>query len=239
MPSILGFSAYSSPSRTGIKTYKVPGTDVTIPVRAEVAPLLVGFAKEFHETVEPLVRGWCWGYAYRAIRGAIAPSRHSAGIAIDLNAPRHPLGSRGTFNARQRAQIRALCRKYGLRWGGDYAGRADEMHFEINESRASSLSRVRRLQAAASHSHLRTPTPAASKSEPVLKRGAKGEDVMRWQKGLRHCGWEINPDGDFGWNTRAATIAFQEKVGRAYVGVAYGIVGPKSWYEMKRRVHNL
>jgi hypothetical protein len=30
--------------------------------------------------------------------------------------------------------IRALAKKYGLFWGGDYVKRADEMHFEINVS---------------------------------------------------------------------------------------------------------
>ncbi len=28
--------------------------------------------------------------------------------------------------------IQALCKKYGLKWGGDYKNRKDEMHFEID-----------------------------------------------------------------------------------------------------------
>jgi len=28
--------------------------------------------------------------------------------------------------------IRALAKKYGLTWGGDYRNRKDEMHFEIS-----------------------------------------------------------------------------------------------------------
>jgi hypothetical protein len=27
--------------------------------------------------------------------------------------------------------IQALAKKYGLRWGGDYKNRKDEMHFEV------------------------------------------------------------------------------------------------------------
>jgi hypothetical protein len=27
--------------------------------------------------------------------------------------------------------IRALAKKYGLKWGGDYKNRKDEMHFEV------------------------------------------------------------------------------------------------------------
>jgi hypothetical protein len=30
--------------------------------------------------------------------------------------------------------IRALAKKYGLKWGGDFKSRADEMHFEIEIS---------------------------------------------------------------------------------------------------------
>jgi hypothetical protein len=30
--------------------------------------------------------------------------------------------------------IRALAKKYGLTWGGDYKNRKDEMHFEISLS---------------------------------------------------------------------------------------------------------
>jgi hypothetical protein len=28
--------------------------------------------------------------------------------------------------------IRALAKKYGLKWGGDFKGRPDDMHFEVN-----------------------------------------------------------------------------------------------------------
>jgi hypothetical protein len=30
--------------------------------------------------------------------------------------------------------IRALSKKYGLKWGGDFKSRADEMHWEIEVS---------------------------------------------------------------------------------------------------------
>jgi hypothetical protein len=37
--------------------------------------------------------------------------------------------------------LKALAKKYGLRWGGDYLHRKDEMHFEIDltPERASAL----------------------------------------------------------------------------------------------------
>jgi hypothetical protein len=57
-------------------------------------------------------------------------SNHASGTAIDLNATKHPLGKIGTFDAAKVPMIRALAKKYGLTWGGDWT-RKDEMHFEI------------------------------------------------------------------------------------------------------------
>ena len=242
MGSILGFSTNRSPSRIGVRTYKVPGTSVYVPVRAEVAPLLIGFLAEFHRTVEPLRAGWCWGFAFRAIRDSVAPSRHSAGIAVDFNAPRHPLGRRGTFNARQVAQIRALARKYGLRWGGDYRGRADEMHVEVNETRTAALARVRRLQGAPAVSR---PAPAVSRppahvhpwapAMPLLRPGANdkrlaGSPVADLQGHLNawraHRGLsKMARDGDYGPTTAYCVRVFQQ----AYHVSADGICGPKTW----------
>jgi hypothetical protein len=41
------------------------------------------------------------------------------------------LGKVGTFPNEKVPMIRALAKKYGLTWGGDYKNRKDEMHFEI------------------------------------------------------------------------------------------------------------
>jgi hypothetical protein len=73
-----------------------------------------------------------WGYCYRKVRGTqTVISNHASGTAIDLNATKHLLGAVNTFNKEQDKTIRRLCRKYGLKWGGDYRYRKDEMHFEI------------------------------------------------------------------------------------------------------------
>ena len=104
-----------------------------------VAPLIAAFCKEFHELIEPIDDGALddWGYAFRMIRGSTDKlSNHSSGTAIDLNATKHPLGKVGTFPSEKVPMIRALAKKYGLKWGGDYKGRIDEMHFEIELSEA-------------------------------------------------------------------------------------------------------
>jgi peptidoglycan hydrolase-like protein with peptidoglycan-binding domain len=50
--------------------------------------------------------GWCWGHAYREISGSTTLSNHASGIAIDINAPRHPLGASGTFSSTQVSRTR-------------------------------------------------------------------------------------------------------------------------------------
>jgi hypothetical protein len=130
-----GWVASKDPKEIGINSYPVPGTKIKLRCSENVAPLLVTFAAEFHEHIEPIDEGALddWGYCFRNIRGSTDNlSNHSSGTAIDLNATKHPLGHAGTFNPMQIVLIQALCKKYGLRWGGDYLKRKDEMHFEIN-----------------------------------------------------------------------------------------------------------
>lgn len=121
--------------RSLIVTVTVPDTDVQLPVRTGPAgQLLVAAAHRWHREVEPLITPGCWGYAYRQVRGSTTDlSNHASGTAIDLNAPKHPLGVAGTVTPAQRAAIhRIVGDAHGaLRWGGDYTGRVDEMHLEI------------------------------------------------------------------------------------------------------------
>lgn len=92
------------------------------------------FCERYNKEVEPITQAHSWGHAARAIRGSTVTSNHASGTAIDLNAPKHPLGLSGTFTASQRTALRGLLNDFDgvIRWGGDYAGRKDEMHFEIN-----------------------------------------------------------------------------------------------------------
>ena len=128
-----GWPASKDQAEIGIKSYKVESSHINLRCAEKVAPLLIGFAKEFNELIEPLdVEADDWGYCYRMVRGTTDKlSNHSSGTAIDLNASKHPLGKVGTFEAGKVPMIRALAKKYGLTWGGDYKNRKDEMHFEI------------------------------------------------------------------------------------------------------------
>lgn len=132
-----GYKASKDPAEIGIKAYQIEGTALKLRCAESVGPLLAAFASEFHELIEPLDTGALddWGYCFRMVRGTTDKlSNHSSGTAIDLNASKHPLGKVGTFPAEKVPMIRALAKKYGLKWGGDYKGRVDEMHFEIEVS---------------------------------------------------------------------------------------------------------
>lgn len=105
---------------------------ITGRVDPRVHDLLDRFCKRFDAEVEPIIRAHSWGYANRAIRGSTQVSNHASGTAIDLNAPAHPMGKRGTFTQKQERAIRAILRDFPqLTWGEDWK-RPDEMHFEIN-----------------------------------------------------------------------------------------------------------
>lgn len=95
------------------------------------------FCKWYNSNIETITREHSWAWAYREIRGSSTQlSNHSSATAIDLNAPKHPLGKSGTFTSSQVSKIRGKLKTYNgaIRWGGDYSGRKDEMHFEINVS---------------------------------------------------------------------------------------------------------
>lgn len=134
MISSNGWPASKNRAEIGIKSYAIEGTSIKLACAEAVAPLLIGFAKEFHELIEPIDEAGLddWGYCFRMVRGSPTNlSNHSSGTAIDLNATKHVLGRVGTFPAEKVPIIRALAKKYSLRWGGDYQNRKDEMHFEV------------------------------------------------------------------------------------------------------------
>jgi peptidoglycan hydrolase-like protein with peptidoglycan-binding domain len=74
----------------------------------------------------------CWGYSCRAISGSNSPSNHSWGLAVDINAPSNPYTS--PLVTDMPSWMPDLWNEYGFRWGGDYSGSKDAMHYEFMES---------------------------------------------------------------------------------------------------------
>lgn len=212
----------------------VPGTTVKLRVRKD-APglLLLEVASAFDRLVEDIDNGRGelddWGYAERPIRGGSALSNHASGTAIDLNAPKHPLGVSGTFSPQQATRIREIMAvtESVVRWGGDYTGRKDEMHFEINDGRTMTqceraLERMQDFNGSAQV--VAPPPPPALEGSVNLKRGATGNGVKTLQRVLNAWYPWLNlvEDGIFGQKTEDAVKYLQR---RAYIAVD-GIVGP-------------
>jgi len=195
--------------------------------RGDVHVVLGYLARRFDREVEALVRGWCWGHSYRVISGSTSLSNRSSGTAIDLNAPRHPLGKSGTFTATQRSHIHSILNSCNgvVRWGGDYSGRKDEMHFEINvrpgDARLAALAK-RIGDGGDGGGGAPAPAPIAW---TTVKRGANGFRVTAIQHLLRQHGYSLTVDGAFGPTTQSRVISFQHAKGLA----ADGVVGPKTW----------
>ena len=144
-----------------LRLWQVPGTKRHYVLRDGSAGfLLTYYASWYNDNIEAISTGqWDeWGWAVRNVRGsATVISNHSSGTAIDTNSVKHPLGVSGTLayyikrasGMRYLAQflVRRFLRKRLhnlLRWGGDYHGRKDEMHVEVNASLGAceSLARV-------------------------------------------------------------------------------------------------
>lgn len=129
-----GWPASPSASAIGITTVAIPlrlGTK-TVQVASKAAEPLVEIIKWWDQNIEPVET--LGGYNYREIRGYEGTgtiSNHGSGTAIDINAEKHPLGATGTVTTTQAAMITAKAATLGLRWGGDYRNRKDEMHFEV------------------------------------------------------------------------------------------------------------
>ena len=130
-------NGFPSNNRSLIHNPKVPGTTISFPGgirKGAVTTVLLYVAVQWHRRIEPLTPGHNWGYAERAIRGSTQTSNHASGTATDANAPKHPLGVRGTFTAAQIRELRAIERECEgvVRFGEFYSGRVDGMHAEIN-----------------------------------------------------------------------------------------------------------
>lgn len=145
------------------KSWKIPGTTRAIRLESgDAGYVLVHFAAWFDANIEIIDTGELddWGYAERPIRGSTTTlSNHASGTAEDLNATRHPLAVVNTFSKAQAAKIRAKLKEYDgvIRWGGDYNGRKDEMHFEINASKARVTAVAKKLRGQV------TPPPVANR----------------------------------------------------------------------------
>ena len=102
---------------------------VKLPVHQDIAFIVAHLCAETERRGYDLVPGWCWGFACRPIRGSSSPSNHSWGLAVDLNAPKNPMGSKLITNMPN--WMVGLWEAHMFRWGGKYKSRPDAMHYEF------------------------------------------------------------------------------------------------------------
>lgn len=93
-----------------------------------IAPLLETVFRQIADAeLERSIKTYGGGYVFRPKRGAVKPSTHSWGIAIDLNPNTNAMGSNGDMDP----QLVDLFERHGFVWGGRWAGRnKDPMHFQ-------------------------------------------------------------------------------------------------------------
>lgn len=241
----------------------VPGTSVEIQggIRSgTAATILLEVARRFNASVETLQQSLgCWGFEPRTIRGSTTVSNHASGTAIDLNSFRHAL-SDDPANSFSSDQISAIHNIIGamngvVRWGGDYSGRKDGMHFEINtspdEPRVAAL--AAQIRGGSSGGHPTSATPPAKSTSSGSQVGgtvtpfplAAGQwygpggtvtgtgpssGVNRIQQRLSDRGYAVGRvDGDYGAKTVTAVKLCQS---RAHLKDD-GRVGPTTWKWIK------
>lgn len=131
-------NGFTANDRGLIAAFTIPRTQQKISLRkGDTSVILLDLLGWIHLYVEPLDVGIFddWGYAERTIRGsATTLSNHASGTAADANATQHPLGVRHTWTDEERSLINGRLALYEgcVRWGDNYEGRVDGMHFEIN-----------------------------------------------------------------------------------------------------------
>lgn len=132
--------------------WKVPGTNRHFLLRNGSAGfLLAHFILWYHEAIHRLDAPgsvWDeWAWAWRPVRGQNSGlSNHASGTAVDLNATNYPLGTALMANWRRlKILVRIAWFRGTIRWGGQYEGRKDQMHFEIDKPMGAVERRARRL----------------------------------------------------------------------------------------------
>jgi hypothetical protein len=113
-----------------IASERMPGLGTVVCARAILAPLRGALTEVVRAGLAGGLGRYGGCYAPRLIRGGDsggALSRHSFGLAVDVNITNNSFGGRVSMDPR----IVAIFRRWGFAWGGTWV-RADGMHFEYH-----------------------------------------------------------------------------------------------------------
>jgi D-alanyl-D-alanine carboxypeptidase len=137
----------------------------------------------------------CWGFSCRCISGSNNPSNHSWGLAVDINAPSNPYTS--PLVTDMPGWMPDLWNAYGFRWGGDYSGSKDAMHYEFMGSVSDAAEETAKARAAGVGGGTVMPEPEPPKPKiPTLTE--VGMFIVFGPGGARLCGpgYTKNLDGE-------------------------------------------
>jgi peptidoglycan hydrolase-like protein with peptidoglycan-binding domain len=237
-------NGWSANDRSVIASYALPGGAIALR-KGDVSVVLLFGIGWWHSKVEKLIFPGVWGYAERPVRGQVLIlSNHASGTAADVDAPKHPLGTdpRSNFTQQQINEINALIAfcttragKQVLRWGGNYTGRKDGMHLEINDGvtladLAEIAEKIRLASGVVGGKPLAAPAAVSYRGDmhglPALSRGSSHPACKKWQEWYNGYNFQpallplIRPTNDaFGPQTEAAVRKFQQRYGLAVDGV--------------------
>ena len=204
--------------------------------RGDVHTVFMYVAQQLHARVEPVIAaGWHeaddWGYNFRPNRNANNLSCHGSGTAFDYNATRHPNGKRGTFSPAHAQIIRLICAEVDnvVRWGGDFTGTADEMHFEICKDAAA----VARVAA-----KIRGSIPS-NPGDRSLTYGLMNDSLVRlvqawFAKMFPTYAGQLPATGNYLDQTVAVVKEFQARAGVTGPDADGRILGSRTWEAMRR-----
>lgn len=211
------------------RVLKVAGISLRIVDDDDVASVFGYVAAQFNARVESLPGKVAddWGFAYRANRNnPNSLSNHSSGTAIDLNATQHPnsVATARTFTAAEIAEVRKIVAECDgvVRWGGDYHGTPDAMHFEINvppgsPKLAALAERLRGDRAEPKPAPKPAPAPKPKRAlilHKAVTPGGTDPQVRVLQQLLIDAGYgpiKGAPSDYYGENTQAAVARFHRE----------------------------
>lgn len=206
MASVTWGAGWPACNRANIVTL-VRKDGLRIPLHRELVDL-VSLLMDITETMGyNIVPSWTWGYACRPIRGVQRPSNHSWGTAVDINAPRNPMSS--TLITDIPPAVRKIWKDHGFRWGGDYSGRKDAMHFEFMGSVSEAKATLKSLRSYLTANGNPAPPPPKPLPTPVGR-------TQELQRLLR-----VPDDGKIGPTTEAA-------MNRNMIGWRHDVAGNKN-----------
>lgn len=209
-----------------VTRYITPTCKVTINRKCWEAFQALGYVLQAHQYhVKQADSG---GYNCRKITGGKGHSLHAYGIAVDINASRNPYGPKliTDMPSGMILNVKKIRTRAGVpvfRWGGDFSGNKDAMHFEVNCTPEEMAHGVDWATVVMPRMDYKKP-----ESWPLLQIGDCGGPVTALQHHLSSHGFTVKVDSYFGSKTEAEVKRFQAH----YKLRVDGWVGAATWAEL-------